>query len=103
MDKTPYLHVVDVPRKMAGKGAPRDTVFGVLGRTHMDPYSKSLGGLVADSKSAAPAPPTMKDSKRHDKTEHRIAGSPSKTKIPGMHYSMVPYAGKYMSELGARL
>lgn len=103
MHETPYLHLVDMPRVMKGPGAPRGTVFGVLGHTGLDPLTKSLGGLVADSKASAPAPPTMKDSKRHDKTEHRIAGSPSKTKIPGMHHGMTPYAGKYMSELGKRL
>ena len=100
---TPYLHVVDFPRKMGGVGAPQRTVFGVLGHTKEDPFTKSLGGLVIDSKASAPVPPTTKDSKRTDKTERKIAGSPSKTHIPGAHYGMVPYPGFYQSELGKAL
>lgn len=100
MNRTPYLHS-DVPtRQMAGKGAPRPTVFGVLGHTMEDPHSKSLGGLVKNSKASAPPPPTSKDSKKSDHTEHKIAGSPSKTPIPGAHMGQVPYAGVYMSALG---
>lgn len=100
---TPYLQVVDFPRRMAGAGAPQRTVFGVLGHTKETGLTKSLGGLVVDSKTKAPAPPTMKDSKRTDKTEHHIAGSASKTHIPGAHYGQVPYPGVYMSELGKAL
>lgn len=103
MNKTPYLHVVDFPRRMAGKGAPQRTVFGVLGHTMEDPYTKSLGGLVKNSKPSASAPATIKTTKRTDETVHHIAGAPSKTHIPGAHFGQVPYAGKYMSELGKAL
>lgn len=100
---TPYLQVVDFPRKMGGVGAPQRTVFGVLGHTMEDPFTKTLGGLVIDSKASAPTPPVSKDSKRMDKTEHKIAGSASKTKIPGAHMGMIPFPGYYMSELGKAL
>ena len=100
---TPYLEVVDMPRKMSGRGAPRDTVFGVLGHTMFDPMTRSLGGLVKDSKASAPAPPTMKATSKEAVTEHKIAGAPAKTKIPGAHYAMSPYPGRFMSEEGKRL
>ena len=99
--ETPYLHVVDMPRMMGGAGAPRSTVFGVLGRTGMDPMTKSLGGLVGNTKASGPVPPTMSGKKV--KTERKITGTPSKTHIPGEHYGQVPYVGKYMSDLGSRL
>lgn len=101
--ETPYLHVVDMPRRMAGKGAPTDTVFGVIGRTGMDSLTKSLGGLVENSKPSAPAPPTKSGYSKTAVTEHKIAGKPSKTKTPKQHYGQILYAGKFMSELGSRL
>lgn len=95
---------VDVPtRQMAGKGSPRPTLFGVLGQTMEDPHSKSLGGLVRNTKASAPAPPTMKNSKKEDKTIHHIAGSPSKTHIPGQHFGQVPYPGQFMVSVGKAL
>lgn len=101
MAKTPYLHVVDEPRKMAGKGAPRSTVFGVLGRTKMDPYTRSLGGLVKDSATGKVQPGTL--SKRHIETERGITGNISKTHISGDHYAQIPYPGTYMAHAGKRL
>lgn len=105
MDETPYLHVVDQPRMMAGKGAPRSTVFGVLGRTKESPLMRSLGGLVANSKANAPVPRGGGILKSHPRevTERHIVGPASKTHIPGAHYAMVPYPGKFMSEKGAAL
>lgn len=99
----PYLSV-DVPtRQMKGKGAPRPILFGVLGHTIEDSSSKSLGGLVKNTKVDANSPPTIKNSAKEDKTIHKIAGSPSKTHIPGQHFGMTPYAGYYMSSLGKAL
>ena len=101
--KTPYMSV-DVPtRQMAGKGAPRPTLFGVLGHTMEDPHSKSLGGLVRNTKASASAPPTMKNSAIVDKTIHKIAGPPSKTPIPGQHMGQVPYPGAYLVTVGKPL
>lgn len=103
MNETPYLHVVDMPRRMGGRGAPRDTVFGVLGRTGMDPMTRSLGGLVIDTTAGAPKPEVISTKGMKDKTIHKIAGAPSKTHIPKNHYGQVLYAGKFMSEEGKRL
>lgn len=99
----PYLSV-DVPtREMKGKGSPRPTLFGVLGHTIEDSSSKSLGGLVRNTKVSGPVPPTTKNSVKEDNTVHKIAGSPSKTPVPGVHYGMVPFAGHYRSAVGAAL
>jgi hypothetical protein len=103
LNKNPYLQVVDMPRMMGGVGAPRSTVFGVLGRTKMDPYTRSLGGLVqtttpgVKSKAAEPA------SSVEQNTERNMVGPKSKTPMPGDHYGQVPYPGAFQSHLGARV
>ena len=101
---TPYLEVVDEPRRMKGKGAPRSTVFGVLGRTKEDPYTKVLGGLVHETTgSKAVHKGEVKKIGMVDKTDRHIAGAPSKTHIPGVHMGQVPYPGHYMSAVGKGL
>jgi len=103
-NKTPYLSVINEPYNMSGKGAPRDTVFGVLGRTKMDPYQKSLGGLVQDTRDRNKKVPQHVSTKSvMGETDFHGPGTPSKTVIPGAHYGMVPYPGMYRSMVGARL
>ena len=101
MAKTPYMKVVDEPRMMRGKGAPRSTVFGVLGRTREEPMAKSLGGLVHHTADGKVQKGTV--SRKHEMTERNIEGNVSKTKTPGYHYGQVLYSGVFMSHLGARL
>jgi len=99
----PGMKVMDMPRQMAGKGAPTPTIFGVLGKTKPDSNIgvKSLGGLVADTKSGCGIPDAlMKGSALH--TERNISGHDA-TKIPGAHYAQVPYAGHFMKSVGAKL
>ena len=104
MEEQPYLHVVDERRKMGGKGAPTPTVFGVLGMTKEEPFTKSLGGLVIDStKGVRPEKEAVKASKVKHNTEKKIVGTAAKTNIPGTHYGQVPYAGKFMSMMGEKL
>ena len=103
MDKLPYLHVVDMPRKMGGEGAPRQTVFGVLGHTKDAGLMKSLGGLIIDSSHAKAPKATEKASAAPKNSEHHIIGPASKTHISGMHYGQVPYAGQYMAPAGKML
>ena len=100
---TPYLAVADEPRRMAGKGAPRQTTFGVLGRTSESPYNKSLGGLVVDSKSGPVPKGTVMKASATDHTDRNITGRKSKTHIAGAHYGQVPYPGRYMGPAGERL
>lgn len=101
---TPYLQVVESPVRMAGKGAPRDTTFGVLGHTKFDSMNRVLGGLVPDTKTsgAKPKDKVHKVMKHLDLTEHHITGH-NATFIPGAHAAQVPYPGKYMKEVGKKL
>ena len=58
----PYLTVQDPKIQMSGKGAPRSTVFGVLGRLPKNEEKvgvKSLGGLVHNSKMGHYGPGTV--------------------------------------------
>ena len=98
-----YLKIVDMPRRMSGKGAPRQTVFGVLGRTMEDSMSKSLGGLVRESTKVSAPKVSVKASSEKKNTDRHILGPASKTHIPGVHQGQVPYAGQFMSHIGARL
>ena len=96
-----YLEVVENPRRMGGSGAPRDTLFGVLGHTKYDPMNRSLGGLViSTTKDASPADAAHKV-KGEKNTEHHILGPKSKTAIPGVHTGQVPYPGQFMKTVGA--
>lgn len=98
-----YLKIVDMPRRMGGKGAPKQTVFGVLGRTMEDSEMKTLGGLVKESTKVDAPKVTMAASKEPKNTERHILGKAAKTRIPGEHTGQVPYAGKFMAHLGSRL
>ena len=98
-----YLKIVDMPRRMKGVGAPRQTLFGVLGRTVEDPLSKSLGGLVKESTKVDAPKVSMKASKEPKNTERHILGKAAKTHIPGVHQGQVPYAGQWMSAVGKAL
>lgn len=95
---------VDAPRlQMSGLGAPRSTVFGVIGRTKLyEPHSRSLGGLVHHTADAPVQKGTaMKASSVPKNTDRHILGPASKTHVPGEHYGQVPYPGLYRSKLGA--
>jgi hypothetical protein len=99
MHDTPYLHVMESPRQMGGKGAVRDTLFGVLGMTTRDPFTRTLGGLVSNTRtSGEPAPKVHKA--KGIMTERNIAGKAAKTHIPGQHLGMVPYPGEFLSKVG---
>lgn len=97
----PYLSVVGEPRMMKGEGAPRSTVFGVLGRTKESGKTRVLGGLVEHAPSAPIQKGTVK--KGCAQTERDCCGKAPATKIPGAHHAMIPYPGLYRSELGKSL
>jgi hypothetical protein len=99
---SPYLAVQDPARMMKGKGAPRSTVFGVLGRTQETGMHKSLGGLIQRTTAGSPMPEHM-SAKSAGQTERRIIGPASKTHIPGAHFAQIPYPGMFMSGLGGEL
>lgn len=89
---------------MHGKGSPRDSIPGLIGATKYDPFAKSLGGLVRDSKVHGGNKPVMseKAAEKHN-TERHILGPASKTKTPGAHFGQILYPGHFASVLGSRL
>ena len=106
----PYLAVQDPKIMMSGKGAPRSTVFGVLGRTPKGEEHvgvKTLGGLVKGTKEGKYMPGTIMTERgafqMPGQTDRMILGKPSKTHIPGVHHGQIPYAGYYMSAVGKAL
>jgi len=105
--KNPYVHMIATPsRNMKGKGAPRSTVFGVLGQTKMDPYNRSLGGLVEETTGSKRVKKGELERIGHPSgplTEKGAVGIVPKTHIPGAHYAQVPYAGQYMAHVGKEL
>ena len=100
MNSPPYMEVVENPRRMAGKGAPRDTTFGVIGHTKESEMTKSLGGLVKATVTPGTKMPKHHKLMKMDLTEHHIAGHMNKTFIPGSHQGQVPYPGHYMKLVG---
>ena len=95
-----YLEVVENPRKMAGKGAPRDTLFGVIGHTKMDPMARSLGGLVIGTTKGASPKGAAHRAHIHPDTDHNLIAGHHKTALPGSHYGQIPYAGMFMKAVG---
>jgi len=101
----PYLEVVDEPRMMAGKGAPRSTTFGVLGRMRETGVHRSLGGLVQKTVHEK-VPAHMSEGKARKavgQTERKILGPASHTHIPKEHYAQIPYPGAFQSHVGHML
>lgn len=104
MDKgTPYLKSSNPIRLMAGKGAPRSTVFGVIGATMEDSSMRSLGGLVKNTKVSGNPKKEVMSSSAAPQTDFHIIGHASRTHVPGEHMGQVPYPGHYRSAMGARL
>lgn len=108
--RIPYLAVQDPKIQMKGAGAPRSTVFGVLGRLPKNEEHvgvKTLGGLVKDSKVGHYLPGTHMSAKEAERsvgqTSRHILGKAAKTHVPGVHYGQIPYAGYYMSAVGKAL
>jgi len=105
----PYLSIQDPKIMMKGKGAPRSTVFGVLGRLPKNEEKvgvKSLGGLVHKTTKGHYGPGTVMSEKgaiHLGQTDRHILGHAAKTHIPGCHYAQIPYAGYYMSKKGEML
>ena len=91
--------------QMQGSGAPRSTVFGVLGQTVYDSHSRSVGGLVLDTKDRAHLGKgtTEAVSHIHHNTERGLLGPAAKTHIPGSHYGMKPYPGYFRSAVGPKI
>lgn len=102
--RDPYLAVAAPRLEMKGKGAPRSTIFGMLGvgggaRGGVADGVKSLGGLVMSTTKVKVRDTTMKDSKAPC-TEHGCIGS-NKTKRVMARGG--PYPGYFGSKVGPML
>jgi len=100
MSDLPYMKNNSMRSEMAGKGAPRPTIFNVIGETKYDPLTRSLGGLVKDTKSSVAVKGSALMNPSGMKTENCIIGK-NASKVPGRHMAQVPYAGKFMYNVGA--
>ena len=99
-----YLEVVESNKRMKGKGAPRDTLFGVLGHTMADSHTRSLGGLmITTTKGASPVMAAEKVSSVKKNTERHLVGGKHATAIPGIHMGQVPYPGMFMKAVGGEM
>lgn len=103
MFKNPYLQVVGQTREMEGTGAPRQTVFGVLGQTIESSDMKSLGGIIRNTTSNPSSPYVMVASGVKHNTERDIIGAKSKSSYAPSNYGHIPYPGKYNTRAGGRL
>jgi hypothetical protein len=99
--KSPFLRTVNEPRATTGKGSTQPIIFGVIGKTKMEPYQTSLQNLVMNSKASAGVPSGLKSDKKllahHENTERHILSAPPATSIPGIHHGQIPYPGHFMS------
>jgi len=98
--KAPYLQIVDDPRATTGKGSTQPTLFGVIGRTKMDPFHTSLQTIIMNTKASGPVPDSLKSDNKifhAGSTERGCVGAPPRTHIPGIHHGQVPYPGHFMS------
>lgn len=100
--KLPYMRE-DEARRMSGSGAPKPTVYGVIGMTRDDGLTRSLGGLVKDTASGKIQPGTLQKNARLIHSERGITGNISRTHVPGAHYAQIPYPGPYMAHEGHRV
>jgi hypothetical protein len=94
----PYLHIVDSARRTMGKGSTQPTMFGVLGRTKMDPYMASLQDLVHETKHSHGPAPTLSDKSvmHHGNTERHVVSAPPKTHTEMHRYGQIQYPGAMM-------
>jgi hypothetical protein len=99
----PHQFVKKIPaiRQMKGKGAPIQTLPGVIGAVMEDPYHRTLGGLVVDTKDRGPVPSDL-SSPYHTERGAVCVSAPA-TKMSGEHYGQIPYPGVYFGNLGQRL
>jgi hypothetical protein len=99
----PHKKLEKIPaiRQMGGKGAPMPLIPGVIGATMQDSYSRSLGGLIVDTKDLGPTPETHSSSKFNTEKGAVMHKAPA-THISGQHYGQILYPGAHMGHLGKR-
>ena len=96
MQTLPYMG--GYPQKVIGKSSTQPILFGVLGMFKGDEKFQALQQVV-QGKPDFRMPPLV-SSHDHMNSERHVMGAPAKTHIPGNHYGMQPFAGRFMTEQG---
>lgn len=96
MQTLPYMG--GYPQKVIGKSSTQPILFGVLGMFKGDEKFQALQQIVEGPPNYH-LPPLV-SSHSHINSDRHIMGAPAKTHIPGNHYGMQPFAGRFMTEQG---
>jgi hypothetical protein len=96
MQYLPYMG--GYPQKVVGESSTQPILFGVLGMFKGDQKFQGLQQVV-EGKPIGHLPHLV-STHDHMNSEKHIMGAPAKTHIPGNHYGMVPFAGRFMTEQG---
>ena len=86
------------PQKVIGESSTQPTLFGVIGMFRGDEKFQALQQVV-ERPSSFKIPPIINDPSKIC-TDRHLTGVASKTHIPGLHYGMQPFAGRFMTEHG---
>lgn len=96
MQTLPYMG--GYPQRVIGNSSTQPITFGVIGMFKGDEKFQALQQVVEGPPNYH-LPPLV-SSHAHMNSEKHIMGSPAKTHIPGNHYGMQPFAGRFMTEQG---
>jgi len=87
------------PQRVIGESSTQPTTFGVIGMFKGDQRFQGLQQVV-ERPSHYKLPPLRPGQEGHHNTDRNLLGAPAKTHYPGIHYGMVPFAGRFASEHG---
>jgi len=97
MQTLPYMG--GYPQRVVGESSTQPTLFGVLGMFKGDEKFQALQQVVERPPNAK-LPELYSGKEQHFNTDRSLLGAPAKTHIPGIHYGMQPFAGRFMSGHG---
>lgn len=100
MQNLPYMG--GYPQRVVGKSSSQPTLFGVIGFFKGDQKTQTLQQVV-ERPSHYKLPKLIhgqSNQPEHHNTERHLLGKKAATHIPGAHYGMVPFAGRFMSGHG---
>jgi len=90
------------PQKVVGESSTQPVLFGVLGMFKGDQKFQALQQVV-ERPSSHKIPPVhaVSAATTHNvNTDRYLLGPAAKTHIPGIHYGMVPFPGRFMTQHG---
>ena len=87
------------PQRVVGESSTQPTLFGVLGMFKSDNKYQGLQQVV-ERPSSYKVPPVHNATGHGVNTIGGLLGPAAKTHVPGIHYGMVPFPGRFMTEHG---